>query len=175
MPLANITYQDFTGENFFYDNTESSFWQNVGKRLLGIQIPNRISVSCPNGTAELIVKQRGTYTENGIKKPSMYVTVTNQQKASIKKRTLPASTRTAITIKPISCVLLETSFLPITARWIKSPRAKQKLYKPLTKVSCIGFVIMRNFPKAIPTKVNSCWQMIATIQPFPHSRLILTE
>lgn len=77
MPLANITYQDFTGENFFYDNTESSFWQNVGKRLLGIQIPNRISVSCPNGTAELIVKQRGTYTENGIKKPSMYVTVTN--------------------------------------------------------------------------------------------------
>lgn len=77
MLQATMIFDGMMKQSFMYDNTESSFWKNVGKRLLGIPIPSKIEISCPNGTAELDVKKRGTYTENGIVKPSMYVTVRN--------------------------------------------------------------------------------------------------
>ena len=59
--------------NFDYDSTESSFWQGVGKQLLEAMIPNTIHITCPHGTADLSVKKRGTYTEDGVVKPSMFV------------------------------------------------------------------------------------------------------
>lgn len=73
MTTATMTLLDGRQMNFEYEATESSFWQNVGKRLLDIPIPNRIDVSCPHGSAVLNVKQRGSYIENGIKKPSMFI------------------------------------------------------------------------------------------------------
>ena len=77
MLQATMTFDGMMKQYFMYDNTESSFWENVGKRLLNIPIPSKIEISCPNGTAELDVKKRGTYKENGVVKPSMFVTVRN--------------------------------------------------------------------------------------------------
>ena len=77
MLQATMTFDGMMKQYFMYDNTESSFWENVGKRLLNIPIPSKIEITCPNGTAELDVKKRGTYKENGVVKPSMFVTVRN--------------------------------------------------------------------------------------------------
>ena len=71
--LATMTLKDNTSFTFNYEETESSFWKEVGKRLLEVSIPNVITVSCPNGTATLNVKKRGSYIEKGIEKPSMFV------------------------------------------------------------------------------------------------------
>ena len=70
---GTMTLMDGTSLNFDYNATESSFWKEVGKRLLDIAIPNRITVSCPNGTATLNVKKRGSYIEKGVEHPSMFV------------------------------------------------------------------------------------------------------
>ena len=77
MLQATMIFDGTMKQYFLYNETESNFWENVGKRLLNIPIPSKIEIHCPNGTAELDVKKRGTYTENGVVKPSMFVTVKN--------------------------------------------------------------------------------------------------
>ena len=52
---------------------ESDVFQEVGKILPDLSIPNTLMASCPYGEAEYTVKKRGTFTKNGIKRPSMYV------------------------------------------------------------------------------------------------------
>lgn len=64
-----------------YDTTvednESAFWKEIAQNLTKLKedIPNYIDIESDLGNASLYVGKRGTYTENGIKLPSMYVTV----------------------------------------------------------------------------------------------------
>ncbi len=56
-------------------NEESVVWKAIAEHLLNAPIPSKISVQTDIGNTTLSVAARGTYTENGITKPSMYVTV----------------------------------------------------------------------------------------------------
>lgn len=54
--------------------TESDIFKAIGEILPDIAVPNSIYVSCALGDAEFHVGKRGTFTKNGVKMPSMYVT-----------------------------------------------------------------------------------------------------
>lgn len=60
--------------SFNYDGTESNFWKQVGQILYDSAIPNVITLDSEHGTCELNVAKRGTYVENGVRYPSMFVT-----------------------------------------------------------------------------------------------------
>ncbi len=70
---------DYTGgrDTVEFDGSESSLWEQVGKKLLIIEVPNQITVTCDGQYATLDVKKRGTFIKNGEKHPSMYVTCEN--------------------------------------------------------------------------------------------------
>ena len=57
--------------------TEGDLWKEVAKNLPNLEIPNRIYIDTPYGDAELNVGRRGSYVKNGVKMPSMYVTVSH--------------------------------------------------------------------------------------------------
>lgn len=52
---------------------ENAFWEGVGEYISGISIPNKLRVETSIGNAEFIIKQRGTYIENGQVFPSMFI------------------------------------------------------------------------------------------------------
>lgn len=52
---------------------ESGFWQGVSAYLEGMEVPNELSVSCELGEALFEVARRGSWFEDGIEYPSMYV------------------------------------------------------------------------------------------------------
>lgn len=54
-------------------NTESGLYEEIGKHLLDLSIPNRMTVTTPVGDAEYDITQRGTYVKDGKTVPSMYV------------------------------------------------------------------------------------------------------
>lgn len=55
-------------------NTESDIWKAIGEELLNVEnFPTTINVHCESGNATLNITQRGTYKENRIEKPSMFV------------------------------------------------------------------------------------------------------
>ena len=60
--------------SFQYDGTESDLWEKIGKVVYKSQIPNEIDVECDHGTVTLKVGKRGSYIENGVTYPSMFVT-----------------------------------------------------------------------------------------------------
>lgn len=55
------------------DTEESVFWKEIGKQILGLPIPNTLSIETAQGNAFFTLKQRGTFIKNGEKKPSLYV------------------------------------------------------------------------------------------------------
>ena len=57
-----------------FDGSESDLWQQIGKKLLILEVPNHITVFCDGKSAELDVQKRGTFIKDGQKHPSMYVT-----------------------------------------------------------------------------------------------------
>ena len=61
-----------------YDGTENNLWKQIAVLTAGSHIPNTLEVDCPHGYATISVKQRGTYIEDGVKYPSMFVTVKNR-------------------------------------------------------------------------------------------------
>ena len=60
-----------------YDGTESDLWKQIAILVKDSHIPNSMSVDSEHGYASINVKQRGSYIENGVKYPSMFVTVKN--------------------------------------------------------------------------------------------------
>ena len=54
-------------------NTESGLYEEIGKHLLDLPIPNRMTVTTPVGDAEYDITQRGTFVKDGKTVPSMYV------------------------------------------------------------------------------------------------------
>lgn len=54
-------------------NTESGLYEEIGKHLLDLPIPNRMTVTTPVGDAEYDITQRGTFVKDGRTVPSMYV------------------------------------------------------------------------------------------------------
>lgn len=54
-------------------NTESGLYEEIGKHLLDLPIPNRMTVTTPVGDAEYDITQRGTFVKDGRAVPSMYV------------------------------------------------------------------------------------------------------
>lgn len=60
-----------TGDN------EHDIWKAIGETLLEVDVPGTLIADCEYGTAILNIGRRGSYTKNGIKKPSMFVTVNN--------------------------------------------------------------------------------------------------
>lgn len=60
-----------------YDGTESDLWKQIAMLVKDSHIPNSMVVDSTHGFAAINVKQRGTYVENGVKYPSMFVTVKN--------------------------------------------------------------------------------------------------
>ena len=56
------------------ENTENSIWKAIGEELLNVDsFPTIMTVCCESGNATLNISKRGTYKENGIEKPSMFV------------------------------------------------------------------------------------------------------
>lgn len=78
------------------NETESELWKEVAKNLLQIPIPNQLLIETPRGDASLSIKKRGTYTVNGEKRPSMYVTVDYNQIAGLTPSTYPEAYLTCI-------------------------------------------------------------------------------
>jgi len=52
---------------------ESGFWMGVSSFLEKVGVPNELSVSCELGSALFDVSRRGSWFENGVEHPSMYV------------------------------------------------------------------------------------------------------
>ena len=66
-------------ERYCCNNSESDFYKEIGKRLLGISVPNTIRVTVdeyPEKEISYEVKERGTYRKGGVSYPSMYVSET---------------------------------------------------------------------------------------------------
>jgi len=55
------------------ENTESDVWKEVGMILPELSIPNTVEVEFNGESARLDIGKRGTFTKNGVVKPSMYV------------------------------------------------------------------------------------------------------
>ena len=56
------------------ENTENDIWKAIGEELLKVEnFPTTMNVCCESGNATLNITQRGTYKENRIEKPSMFV------------------------------------------------------------------------------------------------------
>lgn len=56
------------------ENTENDIWKAIGEELLNVEnFPTTMNVCCESGNATLNISKRGTYKENGIEKPSMFV------------------------------------------------------------------------------------------------------
>ena len=75
---------------------ESSFWEAVGKQLLEIPIPTTVDIESPVGNVRLKVRQRGTYTKNGTKKPSMFVTEESNTVHGLAPSTYPETYLTCV-------------------------------------------------------------------------------
>ena len=75
--LITRSYEN-DNHNIPYDGTESNLWKQIAVLVKSSHIPNTIEVECPHGNATISVKQRGTYIEDGVKYPSMFVTVKNK-------------------------------------------------------------------------------------------------
>ncbi len=71
---VNVTFNEGV-TSFDAPETESGVWKGVGEVLLNISIPNSLAIDCHYGTASVNVIKRGTYIENGVKKPSMHCVV----------------------------------------------------------------------------------------------------
>ena len=78
------------------NETESELWKEAAKNLPQIPIPNQLLIETPRGDASLSIKKRGTYTVNGEKRPSMYVTVDYNQIAGLTPSTYPEAYLTCI-------------------------------------------------------------------------------
>lgn len=68
-----VESEDITTE-IEHDGSESSLWEQVGKVLLTITVPNTITVTNGGQHAKLDIKKRGTFIKKGEKLPSMFVT-----------------------------------------------------------------------------------------------------
>ncbi|MFR3809069.1 MAG: hypothetical protein ACLTX3_08995 [Lachnospiraceae bacterium] len=83
-------------------NTESGLYEEIGKHLLDLSIPNRMTVTTPVGDAEYDITQRGNVRKRW-KDSSKYVCKGNAeyyqcfQPILIRKLTLPVLTRLPIT------------------------------------------------------------------------------
>lgn len=75
---------------------ESSYWEAVGKQLLEIPIPTTVDIESSVGNVRLKVRQRGTYTKNGIKKPSMFVTEESNTVHGLAPSTYPETYLTCV-------------------------------------------------------------------------------
>lgn len=63
-------------ENYLCEDIESDFYKEIGKRLLGLDVPNKIKVTAEEYSGKQVVydvSERGTYTKGGVAYSSMYV------------------------------------------------------------------------------------------------------
>ena len=86
-------------ENSYETNvneTESDLWKEAAQNLPNIPIPNQLLIETPFGDASLSIKKRGTYTVNGEKRPSMYVTVDYNRISGLASSSYPEAYLTCI-------------------------------------------------------------------------------
>lgn len=77
--LLTIEYQKndevFIKEKNLSSKEESIVWKAIAEELLETDIPGTLKATLNNASAYLSIKKRGSFIQNGIPMPSMYVTV----------------------------------------------------------------------------------------------------